>query len=145
MASRELTVHTLNEFIHYHIFPESRQIVITWDTSNDELNYLMRNEYRFLGSSEYYNNSLWVNEMKKVIGWDFGMCFILEIHSYLTNERLVIQISSGRNNISSYSLRIDEYGYLGICPNYNNYMEYIRCHCLYNDMLDEENEPYVLK
>jgi hypothetical protein len=40
-------------------------------------------------------------------------------------------------------LKIDEHGYLMLKP--PNAEAYELCYCLYNDLLDEENGPYIMK
>jgi hypothetical protein len=143
MTTRDVTIYNLDEYLHYEVVPESQQIVITWDTDITELNYLMRYEYIKLNSTEYLTSSMWVNELKKIWNWEQGKTFTLVLYSYLTRERIVIQLCE--RNLPAFSLRINEDGYLTICNDSHESKEYIRCHCLYNDLLDEELDPYVMK
>lgn len=143
MTTPEVTIYNLHEYLQYEIVPETQQVVITWDTEIGELNYLMRYEYIKLGSTEYLTSSMWVNEMKKIWDWEQGKSFTLVIYSYLFRERMVIQLT--KCNTLAFSLRIDEDGYLTLCFDSHENKEYIRCHCLYNDLLDEEMNPYVMK
>jgi hypothetical protein len=143
MTTPEVSIYNLEEYLHYDVIPESQQIVITWDTEFVGLNYLMRYEYIKLTTNEYFTSSMWVNEIKKIWNWEQGKSLTLNLYSYLTRERLVIQLCE--RNIPAFSLRIDEDGYLTFCLDSHESKEYIRCHCLYNDIHDEEMKPYVMK
>jgi len=143
MSTSKINIHNLHEYLQYEVVAELEQLVITWDTTNDELNRLMRDEYVRICSNDYYNNSLWVNEVKKMIGYEEGTSYVLIMYSYLSNERLVIQ--STHLNIPNFYLKLDENGYLLLRPNRREDENYYRCHCLYNDLLDDELASYVLK
>lgn len=144
MTTPEVTIFNLGEHLHYEIVPETQQVVITWDTEISGLNYLMRYEYIKLATDEYLTSSMWVTEIKKIWKWEQGKAFTLVAYSYLTRERLVIQMIQDKY-IPTFSLRIDEDGYLTIRPDSHENKEYVRCHCWYNDLLDEEMEPYIMK
>jgi hypothetical protein len=125
----------------YNIFPEKERCVITWDNTNEELNTLMKNENSLLINPVYYSNALWVNEIKRVLGWEVGKSF--DIAMYYIPSKLIVYKT---NNIVNSFVKIDENGYLLVREiNKQLNLTFERCNCLYNDLLDEENSPYILK
>jgi hypothetical protein len=67
----EINVYNLHEYIHYQIQPQMNQIIISWDKTNKQLDKLMLNE-NLLVSENSFKNSLWVNEIKKLVPWEQG-------------------------------------------------------------------------
>lgn len=138
---REISLSNLHEHIIYNIFLEKERCILNWDTRNNELNTLMKNENSLLLNQEYYSNALWINEIKRVLGWDVGKSFDIVIY-YIPSQIVVYKTV----NILNSFVKIDENGYLLLRQPFKQLqLTYERCNCLYNDLLDEENLPYTLK
>ena len=137
----EIDVYNLHKYPNYEMFPERGRCTIAWDMNNVELHTLMKNENSLLLDSDYYTNSLWVNEMKRTLSWELGKSFTLSMY-YITLPKIVIYET--RNVEGPLSrLKIDEEGYLLIRKNGETSFE--RCNCLYNSLWEEENSPYIMK
>jgi hypothetical protein len=140
-SAREIVVSNLHEHIIYNIFPEKERCILNWDTRNNDLNTLMKNENSLLLNQEYYSNALWINEIKRVLGWGIGKSYDIVI-CYIPSQIVVYKTV----NILNSFVKIDENGYLLVRQPFKQlHLTYERCNCLYNDLLDEENLPYTLK
>jgi hypothetical protein len=137
----EIDVYNLHKYTNYEMFPERCRCTITWDMENEELHTLMKNENSLILNSDYYTNSLWVNEMKRTLSWELGKSFTLSMY-YITLPKLVIYETRIVDGPWS-RLKIDEEGYLLIKKNDETSFE--RCNCLYNSLWEEENSPYIMK
>ena len=135
---REINIYNLHEFIQYDIIPETHRLMITWDKTNYTLNALICNENSLIFDNNYYKNSLWVNEMKRILEWEEGKSFNISMYLDI-NKHTKIYIYETHYTF----LKIDENGYLLIKPPMTETFK--RCHCLYNDLLDEENTLYIMK
>ena len=137
----EITVYNLHEFIKYTIIHGNQRIrmVITWDKSNRILNTLICNENSLMFNKAYYKNSLWVNEMKRLLEWEEGKSFNISMYLDINSIPYKIVIYETHHTF----LKIDENGYLLMKPPGSE--TYELCHCLYNDLLNEENSLYILK
>jgi len=138
-AASEITVYNLEDFITYTIVPERRRLVITWDKTNRILHTLICNENSLIFNKNYYKSCLWVNEMKRILEWEQGKSF--NISMYLDMNFIPYKIHIYETQYTF--LKIDENGYLMMKP--PNTETYDLCNCLYNDLLNEENSPYIMK
>jgi hypothetical protein len=137
----EIDVINLHEYSIYETFQERGRCTITWDMNNVELHKLMMNENSLLLDSDYYNNSLWVNEMKSLLSWELGKSIMLNMY-YIPLPKIVIYETTPVFSHSSL-LKIDEDGYLLIRKTYSSDFE--KCNCLYNYLWEQEHSHYVLK
>jgi hypothetical protein len=137
----EIDVYNLHEYPIYETFQERGRCTITWDMKNVELHKLMKNENSLLLVSDYYNNSLWVNEMKGILSWELGKSFTLGMY-YIPLPKIVIYETTDVFRHSSL-LKIDEDGYLLIRKTHSSDFE--RCNCLYNYLWEQEDSYYILK
>jgi hypothetical protein len=137
----EIDVYNLHEYPIYERFQERGRCTITWDRNNVELHKLMMNENSLLLNSDYYNNSLWANEMKSLLSWELGKSIMLNMY-YIPLPKIVIYETTDVFSHSSL-LKIDEDGYLLIRKTYSSDFE--KCNCLYNYLWEQEDSHYVLK
>ena len=140
----EINIYNLNEFVTYDRIPERKMMTVNWESSNTELTNLMCRENSVIGRSDYYTNSLWVNEMKNILMWEEGKSFNIIIYKRFDDNKLIIQENVTFHPESRYAyLKIDENGYLMI--KLPLLQKFNRCNCLYNDLWDQERSPYTLK
>jgi hypothetical protein len=142
--SREVNVLNLHEYLRYDLTNATRRMAIMWDGSDHDVKSLIMKD-TFIGNDDYYANALWVNVVKQLLNWEEGTTLDITIQEYHDLNKIIISQSMSLWVIST-NFRIDEDGYL--CRNrvsIPNNQNYIRCNCLYNDLLDEENHPYILK
>ena len=149
MESSDINVYNLHEHFQYKLLIDpprnNPRIFITWDESNNQLHSLMNNEYSVYHSGENYTNSMWVNEMKKVINWKQGQSIMISIYLYPLPTQMAIYLINPYAIHYAY-LVINEDGYLMLKLASSSRKEDLkRCNCLYNDLLDETMEPYIFK
>jgi hypothetical protein len=103
----------------------------------------MKNENSLLLHSEYYTNSLWVNEMKLTLSWEVGKSFSLCMYylPFIIPKIVIYEMPHVAKPVSI--LKIDEDGYLLIRKNAT--LAFERCNCLYNSLWEQENLPYIMK
>ena len=141
----EINVYNLNDYTQYEIFCENQtRIVMKWDGTNPQLTTLMNNEYFLLKKNTEYVSSLWVDDFKKVNNWEPGKRMCLSAVKF-GSSMILYQVKLVFLPFSY--LVIDENGYLLFKKQNNDRIqEFERCNCLYNDLLDEENNGlYILK
>ena len=142
-----IDISNLDEHMIYEIIHEQQKIIVNWDYDNDYINSLMTKEFNemFL-TCEYYFNGSWVNELKRAFNWKMGNNIGISTHHYVFVGKIVI---SQFQNVSDdmFNLKIDENGFLCVKPFRDNIRmhTFVRCNCMYNYLLDEENSPYIFK
>jgi hypothetical protein len=149
--SFEINFQNLYEQVTYRYSNNIREnaLYMYWDRSNDDINKLMKHEMSIHKIRDYKNtkyNSFWVGKLKECVDWNNGdlISFRLEI---LTLGMVKFVICDPRYVLDT--LQINEDGYLCL-PYYEIFDDftnsiYIKCDCEYNDLMDGDNEPYVLK
>jgi hypothetical protein len=90
-------------------------------------------------------NCLWINQVKKVVKWKQGsVCYLF---ASLNNQKsLIVVLVEPVDIYRNICVIINEDGYLmrkKDISSDDNIFE--RVNCVYNDLLDEEYNPYVLK
>jgi len=141
----EVNCYNIHKFISYNISEYLNTLIISWDTTNDQIHNLMLNE-NLLFRKEHTINCLWINQVKKVVKWEQGrVCYLFATLNSQKTSLVVFSLepSDIHRNIC---VMINEDGYLmkkkNISPD-DNIFE--RVNCVYNDLLDDEYNPYVLK
>jgi hypothetical protein len=91
-------------------------------------------------------NSFWVSKLKECVGWNDGD--VISFHIDIIKRGMVKFVICDPMYVLN-TLQINEYGYLcipyyEIFDDFTNFI-YIKCNCEYNDLLDGDNEPFVLK
>ena len=142
----EINVYNLHEYINYRIHPQMDQIIISWDKTNKQLDKLMLNE-NLLVSENSFKNSLWVNEIKKLVPWEQGKSVGLFVNDNILQTRIIIYVIDTSISQQYGWVKLDEDGYLMVKKNHDNIRDQIfeKVNCLYNDLLDEEYSQYTLK
>jgi len=141
----EVNCYNIHKFISFKISEYLNTVIISWDTSNDQIHNLMLNE-NLLFRKEHTINCLWINQVKGVVKWKQGVvCYLFATLNDQKTSLVVFSLDQSdiHRNICAM---INEDGYLmkkrNISPD-DNIFE--RVNCVYNDLLDEEYNPYVLK
>lgn len=141
----EITVENLHEYLSYNIVKENHKIEITWDGTNSRLNYLMYIEDLFMTSKGYLSNLMWVEKIKDMMDWEEGKIINMWKYTNINPGKITLHIIDP--NIHQYQyLQINENGYLLKKTNSDKRDQtFRRCHCLYNELIDEYQEMYILK
>ena len=125
-------------------------LYIYWDSSNPKLTSLMNHELSIYRQYEYEKvkfNAAWVEKIKECAEWTRGQVINFNIDR-LGNGMSKFVIYGDFNRVLN-PIQINGDGYLCL-PYYERFPEYtnsiyIKCNCLYNDLLDEEYSQYTLK
>lgn len=141
----EINCYNLHEYLSYKAIKEHNKLGIHWDGTNKRLNYLMSIEELCGSSKHHFTNSMWVDEIKKMMEWEEGKSIGIWRYTFIEPGNMVIFIIDP--SIFNYQyLKIDESGYLLLKQNDDiQNQTFRRCNCVYNDLNDEEKEPYILK
>lgn len=145
--THEINSRTVYEHVEYestisglHVYWDNKNMIIS-DLMNNEMSLHKIHDYK-----EKQYTALWVDKLKECVGWKKGdvVKFYINI---IRNGHCKIQLCY--DNLVLNPRKINEDGYLCLpyyerFPGYTNII-YIKCNCLHNDLLDGENEPYVLK
>ena len=121
-----------------------------WDRSNPSMSSLLEHElsiYRYYDYKNVRFNAGWVEQLKKCVEWVNGQVINFNIDR-LGNGMAKFVIYEDFNRVLN-PIQINGDGYLCLpyyerFPEYTNFI-YIKCDCLYNDLMDRDNEPYVLE
>jgi len=147
----EIKLQNLCEQVTYRYSNNIREnaLYMYWDSSNEDMNNLMKHEMSIHKIHDYKNkkyNAFWVSKLKECVGWNDGdvISFYIDI---LKRDMVKFVICDPMYVLNT--LQINEYGYLcipyyEIFDDFTNFI-YIKCNCEYNDLLDGDNEPFVLK
>jgi hypothetical protein len=145
-----MNVYDLGEE-HVHMFIKHYDMInrnimtVLWDNTNESIHKLMIYESNLLEVDDNRIRScFWVNTVKDVSFWEKGKVIYMNARSWGDGE-MKIDFS----NVMFYPQTsiIDENGYFLVKEYHQDigYGNLIKFPCLYNDLLDEEAEPYVLK
>ena len=141
----EINHYNIHEYIKYQITEHLNKVILSWDTKNKQIHNLMLNEELFF-KREVTKNCLWLNEVKKVIKWEPGKVFYLYACINLQQTRLNIYSVEPTIYCQNMYVKIDEDGYFMVKKNIaldDDIFE--KVNCVYNELLEEEYTPYVLK
>jgi len=125
-------------------------LYIYWDRSNPDLCKLMNHElsiYKYYEYEKIKFNAAWVEKIKGCIGWCKGQVINLNIDRLCNGMSKFIIYGDFTRVLDPIQINGDGYlclPYYERFPEYTNSI-YIKCDCLYNDLLDGDNEPYVLE
>jgi hypothetical protein len=152
MEETSIDVYELYDDIVYEYYPEIQTLRMIWNKNNIPLHNLMKKE-RIPYQAELKYTALWVGKLKWFVNWKKGnelFISIKDISKCASNEFIIQVLNTVSHNTFIYEM-IDKEGYLrvrnyGVKRDIHNYEEYMkRVDCVYNEIVDEENEPYILK
>jgi hypothetical protein len=141
----EVNYYNIHEYIDYKITEHLNTVFIYWDTSNEQIHNLMLNE-NLLFKKEDTINCLWVNQIRRVVKWKQGsVCYLFATLNY--QKTMLVVFSLDPTDIHrNICVMINEDGYLMKKKDISSdEIIFERVNCVYNDLLDEEYNPYVLK
>jgi len=152
MEETSIDIYELYNDIVYEYYPETQTLRLTWDRKNIPLHNLMKKE-RIPYQAELKYNALWVGELKRCINWEEGneLKILIKDISKCANNEFIIQVLDNVCHSAFLYEMIDKEGYLrvrnyGVKRDIHNYEEYMkRVNCVYNEIVDQEKEPYILK
>ena len=141
----EINVENLHEYLRYNVIKENRKLEVIWDGTNPRLNYLMSIEDLFITYGAYKSNLLWIEGMKEMMDWEEGVVINLWKYIHINTGKITLYVVNPDTHHFQY-LKIDENGYLLKKTNSNKLdPSFRRCSCLYNELMDECQHPYLLK
>jgi hypothetical protein len=152
MEGISIDIYNLYENVNFEYCEDTKSLRVSWDRKNKELHELMKKE-RIPYTMNYKYNAFWVGELKKNVGWVEGVKMKISIKDIAISacNEFTIQVLDD-NHVGYICESIDEDGYLCTLQygtkliGVNKYIESMkRCDCLYNEMIQEEHEPYILK
>ena len=144
----EVSIYNIYDYVNYEF--KNNILYIRWDPVNKHINDLLFKEripYNYAYTNKYLYSCDWVNELKRHISWENGQKVYIRVVSPSDGEIRVIIYDN--LPVSLVFEVINEDGYLFTPANirYTNVFDYSleRCNCVYNNILDEENQPYIFK
>ena len=144
----EINLYNLYDYVTY-MFDEDI-LNIYWDPINKSVDDLMMLERRMFlldYKSQYKCSCFWVDELKKCVSWEHGKKIYMKCVSFRNG---LIQVFIYGRDIQMFGTEmIDENGYLFIrnneCFDGGRNILLKRCDCVYNDIINEDQLPYILK
>jgi hypothetical protein len=148
--SDTIDVYNLHEHYEYEFLHDQNKIRIYWNYDNLTLDTLMANEHNIICYPEtYYFNGSWVDIVKRLFSWEKGTDLGISMYHYVFAGEIVIFRVRCLGTVCTdwYNIKIDHDGYLCVKPFVGNTRqnEFVKCNCMYNDNLKQENDTYILK
>jgi hypothetical protein len=150
ITNEKIDINNLYDNVTYNYDSETRILYVKWDNNDKVIKSFMNEErtpynysqFKDLNTNKY--NCFWVEELKKCISWEMGNKIHINIKSS-PDGYFHICVCEYQKNMYIYEA-IGEDGYLYINP-YHCIFEQVleKCNCVYNDLLDNGETPYVLK
>ena len=141
----ELGEENVHMFIKNYEMLNRNIMTILWDNKNEVLHDLMVYESNLLRVDDGRTRScFWVNTIKDVSNWETGMIIYINSRSWGDME---MKVDFSSVMFYPYSSIIDENGYFLVKEYIEDvgYGNLVKFDCLYNDFLDDNADPYVLK
>ena len=151
----EVTIYNVYDFVNYSFNQENGVLVVMWDVFNKDVENVMVFEKIPYDSTRKYS-ALWVDELKRRVGWNQGMEIQLATrYSYRNNTNGLFIITILKESYDGHIYEfIDKDGYFRvrqyktpavISSEGKNSRDMEICNCVYNDMVDELKLPFTLK
>lgn len=152
MEALTIDIYNLYDNVTYEYYEDTKSLRVSWNRKNICVHNFMKHErIPYIVGKKY--NAYWIDVIKRCGNWVKGCVLkllIKDISKCNCNEFIVQVLDDG---YSGYIWElIDEEGYLCIrqygtvVRNINNYKEYMKqCDCVYNEMVHQEEKPYILK
>jgi hypothetical protein len=156
--NQEINIYNMYDYVTYEYDVNNKVMNIFWDNNNIELNKLIINDmdcftYKHDNTKKY--SCLWLDELKKYINYQEGDKIPLQVKSQYGYFHIFVNYDISRKFIME---EIGDDGCLHICP-YGDVLSYLQgtpftddiypilniCNCLYNDFMNDNDGPYVLK
>ena len=155
---QEITIHNMYDHVIYDYDINNKILGIFWDNNNIELNKLMNDEmncYNYKHDNTKKYSCLWIDKLKECINYQDGDKIPFQVKFHNNYFHICINCHIDRKFIME---EISNDGCLYICP-YGDVLSYLqgpsvthdiypslnKCNCLYNDFMDENDKPYILK
>ena len=141
----EYDVYNVYENVLFEYDTEKNIMHVKWDITNGELSRMMIQEQS--PYSENFYNIGWVDNFKTFVDWKKGE----PLYPYIiTNSKIgqfSVKIHSHPQCDDFACIKIDEDGYVFTRPFINGEFKYklVRTNCVYNDIMESMEEPYILK
>ena len=137
------------EYVHIYVknYIHMNRSVMTiwWDNTNEFLHNRMIYESNLLYVDDSYVHScFWVNTIKDMTNWEPGMTIYMNVRSWGL-EKMTIEYSSDIFNRYYSIINTDGYFLVKEYIQDIGYGELYKFPCLYNELLDADTEPYILK
>jgi hypothetical protein len=142
----DIDYSNFHNYIDYEIIPEQRKLVISWDITNKQMDIFMNQEIDMLYEVNHYLNGMWIDKIKNAFQWERGINLGFFM-SYYTNSGRIIVFQHKYSGFDTHNKKIDEDGFFCVKPFVDNRRldKFIRCNCMYNDILEEKLLPYIIK
>ena len=137
------------EYVHIYVknYIHMNRSVMTiwWDNTNEFLHNRMIYESNLLYVDDSHVHScFWVNTIKDMTNWEPGMTIYMNVRSWGL-EKMTIEYSSDIFNRYYSIINTDGYFLVKEYIQDIGYGELYKFPCLYNELLDADTEPYILK
>ena len=144
----EINLFNVYDYVTYKF--RDNILIVSWNNRDKNIDTLMcheRQPYHYQNDNTKKYNCQWIDELKNSISWKRGETIKIRINASRSGEfRITINPNPIDKIMRFVYEEIGEDGYLYISPYNRGFWPILeKCNCLYNDILDENDEPYVLK
>ena len=138
-------IHNLYENVTY-LFQDNI-LYVSWNASNKTINSFMideMNPYTRVGDITPLYSCMWVDELKKHTHWELGATIHIKLKYIKPGIFHIIVSNKEMCGFVYEEIRGD--GYLYTTPFGEEFIPVLqRCDCIYNNLLDQEPDHYILK
>lgn len=133
----DINLYNIYDYVSYDL--QDNVLQITWDETNRVLNSLMISEKTPYNSRLKYS-CMWVQILKEYIFYEQGIIIPLDIKSTCDGEFRIV-IGDETTDDSNFA-EIGQDGCLYI-RKFDNNSNLKKVNCIYNDLVDNGEDPYV--
>ena len=134
----DINLNNIYDHVKYDL--QDNVLHVTWDKSNPAINSWLVSEKTPCDPRLKYS-CMWVQKIKEYLFWEEGITTPLDIKSTYDGEFRVVVGDETR--IQYNFAEIGEDGYLYIRPDFNNPEMLKKCNCVYNDLVENGEDPYI--
>ena len=138
----EINLHNVYDFVTYEHDLLIQVLFVKWDKNNEVVNNLMENEgYQSLTEKRGF---LWIDKLKEITNWSDGDIINIIGSFPHNNGRLTITWEFNKTKSARHILILGD-GYFYKRDYKQDYKPLVKVECLYNDLMDDNVLPYILK
>lgn len=133
----DINLYNIYDYVSYDL--QDNVLQITWDETNPVVNVLLIPEKSPYNPRVKYS-CMWVQTMKEYLFWEEGIKIPLDIKSTCDGEFRVVIGDETTDDFNFAEIGGDGCLYIRQFDNNSNLK---KVNCIYNDLVDNDEDPYV--